>query len=273
MRRLIAGAVAALIITAGASWALPSTAANAAECPVTKTLPVTVTIPDIGQSGPGDTATPAPTPTACPTATPTPAPSAKPPGGTAPGAPTSGGSTTAGSTSGSGAAVPAAPAGPAGEVVAPTPPSKPTDNAAKLELNPERLSVKEWMIAKGNGYTAGENVQFVLYPGAEVIGSYLADASGNVTARFRIPDETRLGSHVLEATGWASTRVSNGKFTVVSVTVAGAETVAPLWWVIVLCGALLFGLIVMALYFRHSIARAFHGGADAAGAAAVGSTP
>ena len=100
-----------------------------------------------------------------------------------------------------------------------------------------------------------------------------ADASGNVTARFRIPDETRLGSHVLEATGWASTRVSNGKFTVVSVTVAGAETIAPLWWVIVLCGALLFGLIVMALYFRHSIARAFHGGADAAGAAAVGSTP
>ncbi|GGK96276.1 hypothetical protein GCM10007382_15660 [Salinibacterium xinjiangense] len=249
MRRVIALGIGTLIL---ASSVLPSLAvgnmAFAAACPGTSSsLPLSVTIPDIGQSGGGDVATPAPT--ACAT---TPPPAT---GGTTPG-----GSGSGGSGSGGGAATPTTPASPSGEVVAPIPPATPSGSASKLELDPERISVHEWMAATGTGYNADEKVQLVLYPGAEVIGSYVADATGTVTARFRIPDETRSGSHVLEATGWASEKVSNGAFTVV--TVAGAGTIPMLWWVIILCGSLLVGLIIFAIYFRRNIAHAFRGGPE-----------
>ena len=254
MRRVIALGIGTLIL---ASSVLPLLAggnmAFAAVCPGTSSsLPLTVTIPDIGQSGGGDVATPAPT--ACAT---TPPPAT---GGTTPGGSGSGSGGSGGSGSGRDAATPTTPAAPSGDVGAPTPPAAPSENASKLELDPERISVHERMIATGSGYTAGENVQFVLYPGAEVIGSYVADATGTVTARFRIPDETRSGSHVLEATGWASEKASNGAFTVV--TVAGAGTIPKLWWVIILCGSLLLALIISAIYFRRSIARAFRGGPE-----------
>ena len=230
-------------------------AAVASECAgIVASPPVSVTIPDVGQSGPGDTASP--TPTACATTAP-PATVGSTPGSI-------GGSV--GSSSGGEAASPTTAAGLSGEVVAPSPPSTPSANASKLALDPERIAVHKWMTATGNGYTAGENVQFALYPGVEIIGSYAADASGKVMARFRIPDETRSGTHVLEATGWASKKVSNGEFTVV--TEAGAGTIPTLWWVIILCIALLIGLAVMAIYFRRSIARAFRSGPDM-----VGSTP
>ena len=119
------------------------------------------------------------------------------------------------------------------------------------------------MTATGDGYTAGEQVQFVMYPGADVIGSYLADTSGNVIVRFRIPDETRPGAHVVEATGWASKRVSNGEFTVI--TEAGTGAIPTLWWVIILCSGLFVGLLVLAIYFRRNIARALRGGPETVG--------
>ncbi|MBG6055803.1 hypothetical protein IWX81_002231 [Salinibacterium sp. CAN_S4] len=258
MNRLTALGITALILM---SSMLPTLteggSAVAATCPGTSSsLPVTVTIPDIGQSGGGDVA--GPTPTACATT---------PPPATGGSGTTPGGSGSGSGRPGSGsAATPATPAGTSGEVVAPIPPATPSENASKLELDPERISANEWMTATGTGYNAGENVQFVLYPGAEVIDSYVADATGNVTARFRIPEETRSGSHVLEATGWVSEKVSNGEFTVV--TPAGAGAIPTLWWVVIVCGSLLLGLIVLAIYFRRSIGRAFRGGPDT-----VGSTP
>jgi hypothetical protein len=265
MSRIVALRIGAIILAASLLPAVTNgTTAIAADCPGNvATLPVTVTIPDIGQSGGGDTASPAPT--ACATSTPAPTPA---PGGSTPGGSGAGGSGSGAGGSGSGGAAgtPTAPAGATGDVVAPTPPATPSENASKLELDPERISVREWMTATGTGYNAGENVQFVLYPGAEVIGSFVADVTGKVTARFRIPEETRSGSHVLEATGWASKKVSNGTFTVV--TAAGAGTIPILWWVIILCGSLLLGFIVLAIYFRRNIARAFRGGPDP-----VGSTP
>ena len=260
MKRVISLGIGAVILV---SSVLPSLAVgnmgSAAACPgASASPPVTVTIPDIGQSGDGDVAIPAPT--TCAT---TPPPAT---GGTTAGRSGSGSGGSGGSGSGGGAAIPGLPAGSPGEVVAPIPPATPSENASKLELDPDRISAGGRMTATGTGYNAGESVQFAIYPGAEVIGSYVADAAGKVTARFRIPDETRSGSHVLEATGWASEKVSNGAFTVV--TVAGAGTIPMLWWVIILCGSLLIGLIVIAIYFRRSIARAFPGGPEA-----VGGTP
>jgi hypothetical protein len=119
------------------------------------------------------------------------------------------------------------------------------------------------MTATGSGFTPGENVQFVYYPGAVVIGSFVADSKGKVVARFQIPDDMRSGVHTVEATGWTSKHILNSEFTV---TTQAAGAFPYLWWVWVVLGVLVLGLIALAIYFRRSIAEWF-GGAQATGAA------
>jgi hypothetical protein len=133
----------------------------------------------------------------------------------------------------------------------PTPPASPTSGAGKLDLDHDAISAKEWMTATGTGFTPGENVQFVYYPGAVVIGSFVADGKGKVEARFRIPDDMRPGVHTLEATGWTSKHVLNKEFTVTTV---AAGAFPYLWWVWVVLGVLVLGLLSLAIYFRRSIA-------------------
>ena len=133
----------------------------------------------------------------------------------------------------------------------PTPPASPTSGAGKLTLDHDTITAKEWMTATGTGFTPGENVQFVYYPGAVVIGSFVADGKGKVEARFRIPDDMRPGVHTLEATGWTSKHVLNKEFTV---TTAAAGAFPYLWWVWVVLGVLVLGLLSLAIYFRRSIA-------------------
>lgn len=215
----------------------PGFAADVTPTPTPSQAAVTVVIPD--------TSSPAPNPSSS--------------GGSSSGGSSSGGS---GGNSSGGATTPAADL-PTEAFAAPIPLAQPTANAPGLKLDHETISVTQWMIAIGAGYTPGENVQFVFYPGAIVIGSFVADASGSVTARFRIPKDMRLGQHVVEATGWTSKHVANKEFTVVSLAVAGG--IPFLWWIIVVLGVLLVGLISMSIYFRHSIARWFGGGLQPSG--------
>ena len=218
----IVGAVSSIALTAvllsafaGPVGALPQPVATAE-------LPVSVVIPDLH---------PSPTPSR-----------------------STGGGTGTGTGSGSSSSTPA-PVPTPERTGAPTPPSEPTDGAGKLTLDKETVSPGDWLVATGTGFTAGEKVQFVLYPGAEVIDSFEADETGTVVARFRLSDETRAGDHVVEATGWKSDTVRNAPFQVVGV--AGA--VPWLWWVLIVLGALLVSLIALAIYFRESI-RGWFGG-------------
>ncbi len=137
---------------------------------------------------------------------------------------------------------------------APTPPAEASSSAGGLTLDHESISNGEWLVATGTGFAAGENVQFVFYPGAIVIGSIPADQAGTAIARFAIPGDMRPGVHIVEATGWSSKRILNKEFTVVS---AAGATLPFLWWVLVVLGVLLVGLTVMSWYFRASIARWF----------------
>lgn len=205
---------------------------SAAPTPSPSDVPISVIIP-------GPTTTPTPTPT------PTPSPSQSNSGGGTSGGTTGGGSTPGGDTTGGGTTTGTNPDG------SPIPPGSPTADAPALELDRDDLSygARDWMIATGTGFTPGEKVQFVLYPGAVVLGSFVADAQGKVVARFRIPDDTRPGTHTVEATGWTSRHVANTEFTVTAV--ASAEI--WLWWVFVVLGILLAGLIALAIYFRESI--------------------
>ncbi len=201
--------------------------------------------------------TPSPSPVAVTvvipeTSSPSPSPSTSPSSGGGAGGSSSSGGTTAGGEL------------PTEALGAPIPPGDATANAGKLELDQKTISVNQWMVAIGSGFNPGENVQFVYYPGAIVIGSSVANSNGTVTARFRIPQDMRLGVHVVEATGWISKHVENEQFTLVSAAVQG--TAPFLWWVVVVLGVLVVGTASLAIFFRHSIARWFGGSITATGA-------
>ena len=147
----------------------------------------------------------------------------------------------------------------------PIPLDEPTKGAGKLKADHDRIEPHGWMTVTGAGFTPGEKVQLVVYSKPIIIGSYLADVSGGFSARFLTPEKLRPGTHVAEATGWISNQVANVEFTLVTATVA--ESFPARWWLIVVLGVLVTGAISTAIYFRHSIARRFGGGAEPAGSA------
>ncbi len=175
------------------------------------------------------------------------------------------GGSSGGSSSGSGSSTGGASGGLTTEPFgAPVPPGQPTAGVGALQLDRDTIGPKEWLTATGTGFTPGEKVQFVRYPGAVVIDSFVADTTGKVVAKFLIPDDMRSGLHTLEATGWSSKKVLNKEFTV---TTAAATAPFPyLWWVFVVLGVLLLGLIALAIYFRRSIRHWLGSGAAPSGA-------
>lgn len=216
----LAGALATVILTATVVSGLSGPVSAAPEPSATGQVPIAVIIP--GPSG-------------------SPSPSTPPPSG-------GGSGSGAGSGSGSGSGTPT-PSSTPGAPTAPKPPASPTEDAHGLTLDKPTYAAHDWMLVTGSGYAPGEKVQFVLYPGAVVLGSHEADAGGTVTARIRVPDDTRPGSHVIEGTGWTSGYVANADFTVVAV----AATAPWLWWVFVVLGVIVAGLVALAIYFRSSI--------------------
>lgn len=225
------GAIIALATVIGFGSAVPP---GFAADPSPSAVPLTVVIP-----GPSATAT----------ASPSPSPSSSGAGGNS-------GSGSSGTSGGS----PQLPTEADGSLI---PPSTPTKGAFALTLDHETITANEWMVAVGTGYTPGEKVQFVLYPGVIVIGSFVADTSGTVTARFKITENARPGYYVVEATGWQSFRVANAEFQIVAPSTAGA--IPFLWWVLIVLGVILIGLVSAAIYFRRSIRVWFGGAIPAAG--------
>ena len=124
--------------------------------------------------------------------------------------------------------------------------------APRLTLDRTSVAPNQWILATGDSYTAGEQVHFVLFPRAVDLGTFTADASGRITARFRLPADTRPGAHTVEATGVSSQYVRNAPITVVSAGFAG--DLPYRWWIGIVVGAVLLGLLALALYFRRSIA-------------------
>jgi len=139
----------------------------------------------------------------------------------------------------------------------PIPPAQPKENAAKLTVDKERLRASEWIITRASGYQPSEKAQIVLYPGTVVIGSYTVDAQGGFSARFRIPEGTRTGLHVLEVTGWESCSVTNAEITIVSAPLTSSWL--TLWWVYVVLGLLFVGLLSLLIAFRREISSWFGG--------------
>lgn len=139
----------------------------------------------------------------------------------------------------------------------PIPNPQPKENAPKLTVDKERLAVNEWIIATTDGLTRGEKAQIVLYPGAVVIGSFTVDAPDGFAARFRIPDGTLTGLHVLEATGWQSCFVANAEVTVVGAPLTSSWL--SRWWVYIVLGVMFVGLLSLLFAFRSDVSSWFGG--------------
>jgi hypothetical protein len=137
----------------------------------------------------------------------------------------------------------------------PIPPPEPTENAPKLAVDKDRLQANEWIIVSSEGFTQGEKVQVVIYPGAIVVGSFTVDAPTGLSARFRIPQTTLTGLYVLEVTGWQSSYIENAEVTVVSAPLVSSSS--AIWSVYVVLGVLFMGLMSLALAFRGEITRWF----------------
>jgi hypothetical protein len=170
--------------------------------PVSTSISVTVTIPG-----------------------PTPTPSSSAPGGSGGG----GGGTGTGSGSGG------------THSGAPTIPSGPSSSAQKLILDHDRIHAGDTLVATGMGFTKGEKVQFVMYPGADVIGQYVTDSAGTVIASFTTSTNLHPGDHVVEATGWKSGKVANASFIVDEGVGSGSSNFPWIVWLIA-AGVLIVGI-------------------------------
>lgn len=71
--------------------------------------------------------------------------------------------------------------------------------------------------ATASGFTPGETVSAVLHSTSPVgVGTFIADAEGDVTAQFIVPADTEPGEHTLVLTGQSSSVTAEGTFTVAS---------------------------------------------------------
>ena len=135
----------------------------------------------------------------------------------------------------------------------PVTPGSPTEGADPLTLDRDSHTANGLVTMTAVGYAPGEKVKVVLYSEPIVIGTYVADVSGNLKAQFRIPRDLRPGRHVVEATGWDSRHVTNSEFTLVTVAAAAAGEIVNRWWAAIVLGALLVALVSAGIYFRRPI--------------------
>lgn len=101
----------------------------------------------------------------------------------------------------------------------------PTETKNRLALNSAVLHPGDTLIAGGHGFTPGEKVRFVMYPGSRVIGLSDTGSSGGVTGTTVIARDTQSGGYIIEATGLQSARIASATFVVA---VASPSAAAPI---------------------------------------------
>ncbi|WP_411701258.1 hypothetical protein [Conyzicola sp.] len=193
-KRLRAVRMLASTALLGAVFSAAGLGATAAHAEDPKDTGFTVTIPT---SSPTPTPTPSATPPTPPAAAVTPPP---PPTKTGTTAPTK-------STTKSGGAAAGTSAGGAGGTAECTPteppvPTAPASSGSNASVDKEFYQPGQKVTATATGYAAGEQVQLVLFSEPNLIGTFSADAQGQVEAVFPVDEKTTPGTHTVQFTGW-----------------------------------------------------------------------
>lgn len=126
----------------------------------------------------------------------------------------------------------------------PTPAGTTAETEGELVLDPTRVVAGEMITATGSGYTPGEVVTLMVQSGNVLIDEYTADASGNLSIIFTVPDDTRVGSHAAEASGATSGMVNSGEFDVVSAASGASGGPPSIVWVLGILALLVIGAAV-----------------------------
>lgn len=105
-----------------------------------------------------------------------------------------------------------------------------------------------------DGFTAGEQVQLVIFGKPVVIGSVTADEAGHVEYEFKIPNTLLPGTHTAELTGWVSGTVKNVEFVIEATNWATPDDSRVwAWWLLGgIIAALLAALAVLIVIRRRA---------------------
>ena len=101
-----------------------------------------------------------------------------------------------------------------------TPPTDGTDVTGTVEFGSGEVTPGGTQSVTASGFTAGESVSAVLHSEPIDVGTYIADADGDVQFQFVVPTDLSLGEHRLVLTGQTSSVTAEGTFTVAGATAA-----------------------------------------------------
>jgi hypothetical protein len=108
--------------------------------------------------------------------------------------------------------------------------------AARVDRGDSTYAVGAVVTVSADGFTAGEQVQVVLYSDPILIGNVTAGDDGTVTHAFSIPADLPPGKHTIQLTGWQSKRIATVPIIVAGAAASAAESApgfglpAWVWW-------------------------------------------
>lgn len=119
-------------------------------------------------------------------------------------------------------------------------PIEPAISPAPSDGDPAALDAEVYQPGSGvtvtaSGFDPGEQVQAVLYSEPILLGNFSADANGDISVTFTLPEDLLAGPHTAQLTGWASGHIAVAKFLMGSAPLdssGAAGSVPPwAWWV------------------------------------------
>lgn len=133
-----------------------------------------------------------------------------------------------------------------GEEPAPVVPASPAVSAPAIQIDPDRVVAGDPVQLYAPGFEPGEQIQLVFYPSRTVLSAVAADPTGSLRAGVRIPRDATLGLHSIEATGYESCAVANGRLLVFSPPGGGSMLPWLVWLLVGLALALVALFLLLA---------------------------
>jgi len=118
----------------------------------------------------------------------------------------------------------------------PSVPSSPAKAGNEASFDKDIYYQGDTVNVTANRFTAGEQVQLVVFSDPTLIGTFAADETGTVRATFTVSDSMTTGAHTLQFTGWCKT-VALGSVLIGSTGQGQAHTwlasvPVAVWWIL-----------------------------------------
>ncbi|TFC27363.1 hypothetical protein E3O25_09640 [Cryobacterium sp. TMT1-3] len=112
--------------------------------------------------------------------------------------------------------------------VEPTVPTVPATTGENATVDQKVYEPGQKVTATASGFGVGEQVQLVMFSEPALVGSFTADAQGQVQAVFPVDEAALPGTHAVQFTGWC-TRIALTTVLVGSDALVASATSFPMW--------------------------------------------